>query len=66
MECREQRQLVANYLFQQGFLTSIYENGVLVSLKRKVSKMEVFSALQQEFDGIEFQLEQLGDEVLVK
>ncbi len=47
-------QLIATKLSNLGFTTRITQAGVLVSLNRPVSTMEVETALAQVLEGIEF------------
>jgi len=49
-------QLIATELSNLGFQTHITQTGVLVSLNRPVSQMEVETALEQAFEGIQFKL----------
>mgnify|MGYP001563083245 CR=1 FL=1 len=48
--------LIATELSNQGFEVRITQTGVLVSLNRSVSTMEIETALEQAFEGIEFKL----------
>jgi hypothetical protein len=48
--------LIATELSNLGFTTRITQTGVLVSLNRPVASMEVETALEQAFEGIEFKL----------
>lgn len=59
--------LVADELHSAGFRTKVLtSNGVIVSLiSRKVSTMEVETALDQIFDGIDFHCQSTIDGVLV-
>lgn len=47
-------QLIATELSNLGFQTRITQTGVLVSLNRPVSRMEVETALEQVVEGIQF------------
>lgn len=49
-------QLIATELSNLGFTTRITQTGVLVSLNRRVEKLEVEHALSQAFEGIEFKV----------
>lgn len=53
------QNLVASELSEMGFETKVTQTGVLVSLKRPVSTLEVKTALDQAFEGIEFKLFQI-------
>ena len=59
--------LVANELHEMGFRTKVFtSNAVTVKLSnRKVSQMEVQTALLQAFDVIQFKLCSLTDGILV-
>jgi hypothetical protein len=50
------KNIIAIELSNLGFTTRITQTGVLVSLKRPVSQMEVEMALEQAFEGIQFKL----------
>jgi len=49
-------QLIATELSNLGFTTRITQTGVLVSLNRPVSSMEVVTVLHQVFEEIEFRV----------
>lgn len=48
--------LIATELSNLGFTTRITQTGVLVSLNRPVTQMEIEIALAQVFEGIEFKV----------
>ncbi len=48
--------LIATELSNLGFQTRITQTGVLVSLNRPVSRMEIETALEQAFEEIEFRV----------
>ena len=50
------QNIIATELSNLGFQTRITQTGVLVSLNRPVSQMEIEMALEQAFEGIEFKL----------
>jgi hypothetical protein len=52
--------IIASILSQLGFVTRITSSGVIVSLSRPVSTLEVEYALTQEFEGIQFQVSRIG------
>jgi len=52
--------IIASILAQLGFVTRITSNGIIVSLNRPVSTLEVEYALDQEFDGITFQVSRIS------
>lgn len=49
-------QLIATELSNSGFQTRITQTGVLVSLNRPVSRMEVETALEQVVEGVRFDI----------
>lgn len=53
------QNLVASELSEMGFETKTTLTGVLVSLKRPISWMEVKTALERAFEGIEFRMIQI-------
>jgi len=53
-------QLIATELSNLGFTTRITQTGVLVSLNRPVSQMEVETALEQIVEGVKFHLVKIG------
>jgi ribosomal protein S8 len=58
--------LVANELQDSGFKVRVVKNIVEVSLdNRKINNMEVREALEQKFEGIEFNLTSTSNGVLV-
>lgn len=52
--------VIAHELAQAGFKAQITQAGVLVSLNRRMAKMEVKTALAQIFDEIQFSVEQVS------
>ncbi len=48
--------LIATELSNLGFQTRITQTGVLVSLNRPVSKMEIETALEQIVEGVKFSI----------
>lgn len=59
--------IIAAQLAQLGFATRITQFGVIVSLNRPMSTMEVEQALVQEFDTIEFKVSQVSkNQVMVQ
>jgi hypothetical protein len=48
------QQIIASELSQLGFTTQTTETGVLVSLNRPISRMEVETALEQTIEGVTF------------
>ncbi len=53
-------QLIATELSNLGFQTRITQTGVLVSLNRPISRMEVETALGQAFEGVQFKLAKIS------
>ena len=63
----EHQILVATEIKKAGFVTELFANGIIVKLtNRKVSKMEVETALNQIFDEIQFDLQSLSTGVFIK
>jgi len=59
--------IIAKELKNQGFVANLKMGGVFVELNtRTVGKMEVEIALDQVFDGIDFNLSRIYNGVLVK
>jgi len=52
--------IIASILSQLGFATHITSSGTIVSLNRPVSTLEVEYALDQEFEGIQFQVSRIS------
>lgn len=48
--------LIATELSNLGFQTRLTQTGVLVSLNRPVSKMEIETALEQIVEGVKFSI----------
>ncbi len=48
--------LIASELASLGFITRITQTGVLVSLNRPVSRVEIETALGQAFEGVQFKI----------
>ena len=62
----EHQNLVANELSNAGFKAEIFGDSVIVTLtNRKVSQMEVETALDQIFDGNVFDCTSIANGVLV-
>lgn len=60
-------QIISAILAQLGFVTRITGNSVIVSLNRPLSTLEVETALEQEFDTIEFKVSQVSkNQVMVQ
>lgn len=60
-------QIIFAILSQLGFVTRITGNSVIVSLNRQLSTLEVEMALEQEFEGIEFQVSKISkNQVMVQ
>jgi len=59
--------LVADELHETGFRTKVFtSNGVIVSLtNRKVGRIEVETALDQIFDGLQLNCQSISEGVLV-
>jgi hypothetical protein len=64
---QEQTLMVANEMKDSGYKAQAFDNGkVEISLSsRKVSQIEIRSALAERFDGIEFSLKSTWNGVLV-
>lgn len=58
-------RMAASEFRRAGFRVSFFSNVIHVSLSRKVSKVEVETFLEQEFEGCSFSVKQLSDGVEV-
>ncbi len=52
--------LIASKLASLGFTTRVTQTGVLVSLKRTISMMEIETALEQTFEGVQFKITRIA------
>lgn len=52
----EHKNIVATELSNLGFQTRITQTGVLVSLNRPISRMEIEMALEQVVEGVKFNI----------
>ncbi len=58
-------QIVASILKNQGFKVSHTSRAITVGLNRKISTMEVRTALMNELEGIELSMETRGNAVTI-
>lgn len=52
--------VIASEMNKNGFQTQITSSGVIVSLKRPMSKMEVEIALEQSFEELPFSIDRVN------